>query len=127
MNLVFDPVFDEVELNGVEAELARVAAVVAVGEGFVGAVSSAPPGSEPLVGVEVRRTPGPGVSVLLDGPRQTLVVSGDAVAMALFADQLRVMTAAMASEEGGTHRHIQHYPGHPYLAEGSVPLMIGIP
>ncbi|MGW1998451.1 Imm32 family immunity protein [Embleya sp. NPDC001921] len=32
----------------------------------------------------------------------------------------------MAAEDGG-HRHIDHFPGHPYLVEGSHSLVIGIP
>ncbi|WP_405008443.1 hypothetical protein OHV13_33895 [Kitasatospora purpeofusca] len=37
------------------------------------------------------------------------------------------MTAAMAVEEGGGDRLIDHFPGRPYLVEGSVRLVVGIP
>lgn len=127
MILVFDPVFDEVELTGSAAELASLAAAVAAGEGHIDAVPAATPDGEVLAGVEVRRVPGPGVSISLDSQRQILVIGGDPAAMALFADNLDAMTTAMAAEDGGGHRHIDHYPGHPYLVEGSVPLVIGIP
>ncbi|MFJ4094189.1 hypothetical protein ACIPYS_21630 [Kitasatospora sp. NPDC089913] len=127
MLLVSDPVFGEVELTGSATELARLACAVARGEGFVGSVSATVPDGETLVGVEVREAPGPGVLIRLDSQRQILVVSGDPVARALFADNLEAMTTAMAAEEGGGHRHVDHFPGHPYLVEGSVPLVVGVP
>ncbi|MEU1289965.1 hypothetical protein [Kitasatospora sp. NPDC005856] len=128
MMLVSDPVFGEVELTGSATELARLVAAVAEGAGFIGSMSSATErDSEILAGVEVREAPGPGVSIHLDSRRQVLVISGDPVARALFADNLDAMTTAMATEEGGGHRHVDHFPGHPYLVEGSMPLVVGIP
>ncbi|MEV0188206.1 hypothetical protein AB0I39_06675 [Kitasatospora purpeofusca] len=127
MLLVSDPVFGEVELTGSATELARLAGAVARGEGFVGSVSATVPDGESLVGVEVREAPGPGVLIHLDSQSQILVVGGDPVARALFADNLEAMTTAMAAEEGGGHRHVEHFPGHPYLVEGSVPLVVGVP
>lgn len=127
MILVSDPVFDEVELTGSATELARLARAVAEGAGFISSTSLPPPGSETLAGVEVREAPGPGVSIHLDSQRQILVISGDLVARGLFADNLDAMITAMAGVDGGGHRHIDHCPGHPYLVEGSMPLVVGIP
>ncbi|MEV7216459.1 hypothetical protein AB0O31_25630 [Kitasatospora cineracea] len=125
--LVFDPVFEEVELTGSAAELARLAGAVAEGAGFIGSAPVAVPDRETLAGVEVGEAHGPGVAIRLDSPRRVLVISGDPAARARFADNLAAMTAAMADETGGGHRHVEHFPGHPYLAEGSVPLVVGIP
>lgn len=127
MILVSAPVFDEVELTGSATELARLAGAVAEGEGFISSAPATAPDGEILAGVEVREAPGPGVLIHLDLQRQTLVISGDSVARALFADNLDAMTTAMAAEDGGGHRHIDHFPGHPYLVEGSMPLVVGIP
>ncbi|MFB8239619.1 hypothetical protein ACFC58_23995 [Kitasatospora purpeofusca] len=127
MNIVFDPVFDEVELAGSAAELARLVAAVAGGKEFVAADPVAAPDGESLAGVEIEGAPGPGVLIGLDSRRRMLVVSGDPVARTRFADQLAAMTAAMAVEAGGGHRHIDYCPGHPYLVEGSVRLVVGMP
>ncbi|WP_443046778.1 Imm32 family immunity protein [Streptomyces sp. NBC_00247] len=70
-------------------------------------------GSEALTGAEVREAPGPGVLIPLDSQRQILVISGDPVAMALFAGNLDAMATAMADVDGGGHRHIDHFPGIP--------------
>jgi hypothetical protein len=127
MILVSDPIFGEVELTGSATELARLAGAVAEGEGFISSASATALDSETLAGVEVREAPGPGVLIHLDSQRRILVISGDPVAMALFADNLDAMTTVMAAVDGGGHRHIDHFPGHPYLVEGSMPLVVGIP
>ncbi|MFD9824513.1 Imm32 family immunity protein [Streptomyces violascens] len=127
MILVSDPVFGEVELTGSVKELARLAGAVAEGEGFISSVAATAPDRESLAGGEVRQAPGPGVLIHLDSPRRILVISGDPVARALFADNLDAMTTAMAAVDGGGHRHIDHFARHPYLVEGSMPLVVGIP
>ncbi|MGW0856181.1 Imm32 family immunity protein [Streptomyces sp. NPDC002690] len=127
MILVSDPIFGEVELTGSAIELARLAGAVAEGAGFISSVSATALGGEVLTGVEVREASGPGVLIHLDSQRQILVISGDPVAMALFAGNLDAMATAMADVDGGGHRHIDHFPGHPYLVEGSMPLVVGIP
>ncbi|WP_329492660.1 hypothetical protein [Kitasatospora herbaricolor] len=121
MRLICDPVCGEVDLTASAEELNRLADAVAEGEGLL---SSAPsPGNDALVGIEVEKTAGPGVLVHLDSERQVLVISGDAAGRVVLADNLR----GMASADDGGHLHIDYFPGHFYLAEGSLPLVVNSP
>jgi len=121
VRLICDPVYGEVDLTASAEELNRLADAVAEGEGLL---SSAPsPGSNALAGIEVKNTAGPGVLVHLDSERQVLVISGDAAGRAVLADNLR----GMASTDDGGHLHIDYFPGHFYLAEGSLPLVVNSP
>ncbi|WP_233571193.1 hypothetical protein [Nocardiopsis sp. Huas11] len=115
-----DTACDEVDLKASALELRRLADAVAKGEGLLGARA---PTAGALAGVEVERTPGPGVLIHLDSARRILVISGDAAGRAVLADMIR----DMASAEDGGHLHIDYYPGHFYLAEGSVPLVVNSP
>jgi hypothetical protein len=121
MRLVFDPVFSEVILMASAEELSRLAGAVADGEGLLS--STASPGSSDLTGAEVKKTSGPRVLVRLDPERQILVISGDCAGRAVLADNL----LSMASAEDGGHLHVDHFPGHFYLAEGSLPLVVNSP
>lgn len=121
VRLVRDPVYGEVDLAASADELNRLADALAAGEGLLSSVSA--PGSRTLAGVEVGSTPGPGVLIGLDTRRQLLVISGDDDARAVLAANLR----GMAAEQDGGHLHIDYHPGHFYLAEGSVPLVVRSP
>lgn len=121
MRLVCDPVYGEVDLTASAEELNRLADAVAEGEGLL---SSAPsPGSSVLAGIEIKKAAGPGVLVHLDSERQVLVISGDTAGRVVLADNLR----GMASAEDGNHLHIDYFPGHFYLVEGSLPLVVNSP
>jgi hypothetical protein len=74
-----------------------------------------------VTAVRVTGTTGPGVRV--DVSRNTLLISGDAEARAVLADNLR----GVAAMEDGGHLHVDHFPDHPYLAAGSVPLVVESP
>ena len=121
MRLVRDPLFSEVDLMASAEELSRLAGAVADGEGLLS--STASPGSNALAGVEVKKTSGPGVLIRLDPERQILVISGDSASRAVLADNL----LSMASAEDGGHLHVDYFPGHFYLAEGSLSLVISSP
>ncbi|WP_405015041.1 hypothetical protein [Kitasatospora sp. NBC_01539] len=121
MRLVCDPVHGDVDLTASAEELTRLAVAVATGEGRLG--STASPGGNALAGVEVKGTSSPGVLVRLDPERQILVISGDPAGRAVLADNLH----AMASAEDGGHLHVDYFPGHFYLAEGSLPLVVNTP
>ena len=121
MRLVCDPVSSEVDLQASAEELSRLAVAVADGEGVLRSAVS--PGSNDLAGVEVKKTSGPGVLIRLDPERQILVISGDSAGRAVLADNL----LSMASAEGGGHLHVDYFPGHFYLAEGSLSLIINSP
>lgn len=51
------------------------------------------------------------------------MISGDPAGRAVLARNLRAMAAA----ENGGHLHIDYFPGHFYLAEGSLPLVVNSP
>ncbi|MEW2357517.1 hypothetical protein [Spirillospora sp. NPDC029432] len=121
MRLVFDPVSGGVDVTGSAEELAELAHAVTEGEGFVGSTPSLD--GDTLAGIEVRKAPGTGVLIELDASRQVLVISGDPGARAILADNLE----AMATAEDGGHLHIDHFPEHPYLLEGSVPIVVSSP
>ncbi|MEE1671279.1 hypothetical protein RCR19_38180 [Streptomyces sp. WAC07094] len=121
VRLVPDPVLGEVDLTASAEELAGLANAVTEGEGFIG--SASPLAGEALAGIEVRNTSGPGVRIEFDTSRQVLVISGDFGARAILAENLQAMTTA---EDGG-HLHIDYFPEHPYLVEGSVPIVVNSP
>ncbi|KJY28083.1 hypothetical protein [Streptomyces sp. NRRL S-495] len=121
MRLICDPVHGEVDLTASAEELNRLAAAVAEGEGLLSSTPSA--GSDALTGIEVKKTAGPGVLVRLDSERQVLVISGDSAGRTVLAENLR----GIASAEDGGHLHIDYFPGHFYLAEGSLPLVVNSP
>ncbi|MGW2869404.1 MULTISPECIES: Imm32 family immunity protein [unclassified Kitasatospora] len=121
MRLVSDPVYGEVDLTASAEELNRLADAVAEGKGLL--ISTPSPATDALAGIEVKGTAGPGVLVHLDSERQFLVISGDSAGRAVLADNLR----GMASAEDGGHLHIDYFPGHFYLAEGSLPLVVNSP
>jgi hypothetical protein len=121
VRLVCDPPFTEVTLMASAAELSRLAGAVANGEGLLS--STASPGGNDLAGVEVKSASGPGILIHLDPERQILVISGDCAGRAGLADNL----LSMASAEGGGHLHVDYFPGHFYLAEGSLSLVVSSP
>lgn len=121
MKLVRDPVFGEVDLTASAEELDRLASAVSDGAGLFSSTSV--PGSNSLAGIAIKEGPGPGVRIYLDAPQHVLVISGDEAARAVLAANLRAMAAA---EDGG-HLHIDYFPDHPYLAEGSISLVVSSP
>ena len=121
MRLVCDPLFNEVVLLASAEELSRLARAVAEGEGLLSSMAS--PGSNDLVGAEVKKTSGPGVLIRLNPERQILVISGDSAGRAVLADNL----LSMASAQDGGHLHVDYFPGHFYLAEGSLSLVVNSP
>ena len=121
MKLVRDPVYGEVDLTASAQELDRLASAVSDGDGLFSCSSA--PGGDYLAGVMVTKSSGPGVRIHLDAPHQVLVISGDEVGRAVLAGNLHAMAAA---DDGG-HLHIDYFPDHPYLVEGSVPLVVNSP
>ncbi|MDQ0682408.1 hypothetical protein QF032_001456 [Streptomyces achromogenes] len=121
MRLISDAGYSEVILSASAEELTRLATAVAQGDGIVRSDTS--PGSYTLAGVAVEGTHGPGVLIRRDAGRQFLVISGDLAGRAVLAHNLR----EMATAEDGGHLHVDHFPGHHYLAEGSLPLVVESP
>ena len=121
MRLVCDPLLSEVVLMASAEELSRLAGAVADGEGLLSSMDS--PDSSDLAGVEVKKTSGPGVLIRLNPERQILVISGDSAGRAVLADNL----LSMASAQDGGHLHVDYFPGHFYVAEGSLSLVVNTP
>ncbi|MFF4727225.1 hypothetical protein ACFY3M_18105 [Streptomyces mirabilis] len=121
MRVVSDHGSAEVDLSASAEELTWLASAVARGEGLLSSTSS--PDSDALAGVEVLKSSGPGVLIRRDAERQILVISGDSAGRAVLAENLR----ALATDEDGGHLHIDYFPGHFYLAEGSLPLVVNSP
>ncbi|MCO5974365.1 Imm32 family immunity protein [Actinoallomurus soli] len=122
MRIVSYPPFGEVHLSATAMELLRLAELVVTGEGSLSWESEpAEPGS--LTAVEVAQETGPGVRIHVDTARRVLVISGNADARGILADNL----SDMAQMEDGGHLHVDYFPDHPYLAAGSVPLVVDSP
>ncbi|KDN87603.1 Imm32 family immunity protein [Kitasatospora cheerisanensis] len=117
MRLTGDPGYGEIDVEGTAEELAALAAAVAAGTGRLAVTG---PG---LTAVEVTATDGPGVLTRVDAGGRVLAIEGDAPARAVLAANLR----AMADADDGGHLHLDPHPGHPYLTEDSVPLLVNSP
>ncbi|SNX65851.1 hypothetical protein SAMN06272735_7691 [Streptomyces sp. TLI_55] len=117
------PASGEVDLSAPATELHRLARALAQGEGLLWTMAGPDGDDRVLAGVEVRDTPGSAVRIALDPARRVLLIGGDSDSRALFAANLRVM----ADAEDGGHLHVDHFPDHPYLAEGSLPLVVNSP
>ncbi|MFJ8443539.1 Imm32 family immunity protein [Kitasatospora griseola] len=117
MKLSWDSRCDEVDIAGTAEELTALAAVVTAGEGHLAVEDGE------LAGIETVGTDGPGVMIRVDAARRVLAISGDADGREVLAEGLR----DMASADDGGHWHIDHYPGHAWLAEGSVALVVNSP
>ncbi|AZP22149.1 hypothetical protein ACIGMX_03505 [Streptomyces aquilus] len=117
------PASGEVDLSAPAAELHRLARAVAEGAGVLWTTTGPDGDDGTLAGVEIRDTPGPGVRVTVDPARRVLLIDGDGDARALLAANLR----NMADADDGGHLHVDHFPDHPYLAEGSLPLVVNSP
>lgn len=123
MKIEFDPSYALGDVSGSAEDLNLLARVVAEGEGVIDLPSSAATGRHDLTGVDVRDTPGPGVLLHLDASRRVLVISGDGPARTVLADNLR----EMAELDDGGHLHIEYFPDHFFLAEGSLALVVNSP
>jgi hypothetical protein len=122
MRIVSEPVFGEVDLRATETELARLADLVTAGEGSL-TCASEPAEPNALTAVEITQTTDPGVRIHVDAARRILVISGEPAARAILAANLN----GMAQMEDGGHLHVDYFPGHPYLAAGSVQLIVNSP
>ncbi|MEH1056573.1 hypothetical protein V6U89_15325 [Micromonospora sp. CPCC 206171] len=122
MKILFYPAFRELDLSGSSADYHRLADVIAAGAGTrATAGGGSGDGEVALAAVEVAAVPGR--AVLIEVAAGRLRVSGDPAKLAVLAENVR----AMADAEDGGHLHVEYHPGHWYLAEGSVPLVVNSP
>ena len=114
----------EVEITGTAEELVQLAEHVrAVRTLSLQADHDPAPYAQCLTAVETHDTDAK-VSITIDPSRRTLVITGDAASRDLLARNVEKMWEATDS---GGHLHIEHYPGHPYLADGSGTLVLAKP
>jgi hypothetical protein len=125
MKILFYPPTREVDLNGNASELGRLAVLVAAGAGAHEAedVSGDIAGEVALTTVQVRAVPDSAVLLSADVAKRSLCIVGDLKRLGVLAANLRE-TAEM--QDGG-HLHVDHFPGHLYLAPGSISLVVNSP
>ncbi|MFF3211808.1 hypothetical protein ACFYYB_14245 [Streptomyces sp. NPDC002886] len=125
MRVLFFPGEGGVDLSGSASELVAVARALSAGGGVTEASASTEPsfGGTELTSVEVLARSGSGVRVGVDPARRALLIEGDRTALGALADELR----STAEMEDGGHQHIEYYPGHDYLAAGSLAMVLNSP
>jgi hypothetical protein len=123
MKVMLDRPTGQVDLSCDRAGLSGLAALVASGTGtMAGEEATSPWGETPLTRIAVR-TEGDRVLITADAATRTLTITGA-------REHLRVLAEILADVAGATdggHVHIEHYPDHPYLAEGAAPLVVSSP
>ncbi|MEV0030639.1 hypothetical protein [Nocardia sp. NPDC050793] len=104
-----------VDVSGSAEEFEGLAAVVARGDGTFE--------TEGLAAVEVRSDAGRRLLIQVVEQRRVLLLVGDRVSRALFAEDLR----GVGSMTDGGHQHIEYYEDFGYLRKGSAPLVLNSP
>ena len=111
----------EVEVSGTRAGLLALAGVLRSGGDLALApVADPAPYDRALVRLGVRLRRAGRVRVSVDGG--VLVVEGGPEAIAVLAENVEGFAAE--ADDPRHHLHIEYFPGHFYLAEGSAPLVL---
>ncbi|WP_330290041.1 Imm32 family immunity protein [Streptomyces sp. NBC_00576] len=114
----------ELELSGTRSELLTLGRELRKGHGEIPLekVSDPFPYNRSLSRMSVRRASGK-VMISSSGDSESLDVRGGPEALALLADNIE----GFASEaDADDHLHVDHYPDHDYLAEGSGSVVVSI-
>ncbi|MFI5730777.1 hypothetical protein ACIA49_11700 [Kribbella sp. NPDC051587] len=125
MRILFLPAESGLDVSGAAAELRDLALVLIAGEGCVETTASDEPsfGGTELASVEVVTTSGPGVRIRVDSEHSVLLIEGDRPGLTALADEVR----SIAEMADGGHQHIEYFPGHDYLAAGSLAMVVNSP
>lgn len=125
MRVLFFPSESGVDLSGSASELVGLALTLSTGMGITEASASAEPsfGGTELTSVEVLVRSGTGVRIGVDSEHRALLIEGDRMGLSALADEMR----SMAEMNDGGHQHIEYYPGHYYLAAGSLAMVVNSP
>ncbi|MGW2278479.1 Imm32 family immunity protein [Streptomyces sp. NPDC001770] len=125
MRVLFCPGDSGVDVSGGASELVRLALALAAGEGCVETSASAEPcfGGTQLASVEVVNAGGPGVCLSVGVEHRGLLIKGDRPGLTALAGDVR----SMAETDDGGHCHIEYFPGHSYLAAGSLAMVVNSP
>lgn len=123
MKVMFHPPSGQVDLASTRAGLRKLAALLASGSGtMAGEQATSPWGEIPLARIAVG-TSRSRVLVSVDAAARTLSVTGAPEHLNVLAEIVDDLAAATA----GGHVHVEHYPDHPYLQEGSFSLILNSP
>ncbi|MEU1350370.1 hypothetical protein [Streptomyces sp. NPDC005795] len=125
MRVWFLPDGSGVDVSGGTTELVVMARALVAGKGCVETTASAEAsfGGTELASVEVVSTNGPGALIRVDMEHRVLFIEGDRLGLTALADEVR----SIAEMNDGGHQHIEYFPGHYYLAAGSVPMVVTSP
>jgi hypothetical protein len=113
----------EAALSGKAAEYNEFAAILERGHGSLELDQAADvtPYDSALSAIDVDESDGDAVFILVDRDRSRLAVRGPKRLLSVLADVVR--DAATSGDPEG-HVHVEYFPGHYYLGEGSVSLTI---
>ncbi|MFK4598258.1 Imm32 family immunity protein [Streptomyces pristinaespiralis] len=114
----------ETELSGTRSELLALGQWLRSGQGEMSAATVANPypygRSLPRIGL--RRADGK-VRIAPSGDGESLEIQGGAQALALLADNVEGFALEADQDD---HLHVDYFPDHDYLADGSDSLVIGM-
>ncbi|GII31474.1 Imm32 family immunity protein [Planotetraspora mira] len=125
MKILFFTSTGEIDLSADRAALRHLAELLTRGSGSM-AAEIAPDtvvGQTVLTDVRVDTVDGQSVLVAAVPESRSLSIAGARGALKLLADNI----LALAESNDGGHLHIDFYPDHAYLAEGSAPLVVNSP
>ncbi|HEV7974235.1 Imm32 family immunity protein [Amycolatopsis sp.] len=110
-------------LSGDAAEYAELVIVLERGHGSIALdrIADPKPYDTALSAIEVRESDDEAVLISVDRERETLVARGPKPLLSVLAELVRD-AAASGDPEG--HVHVEYFPGHFYLGEGSESLTI---
>lgn len=114
----------EIELSGTRSELLRLVRDLRTGQGEIhlSKVENPFPYDSSLSRIEFRKSSGKvKVSSLSEG--ETLELQGGLESLGLLADNIEGFALEAAEDD---HLHVDYFPEHDYLAEGSGSLVVGI-
>ena len=126
MQLLWHTTRGEVDMSGTAEDYEALAALIHTGHGTHAAASSpaaAAAGVVALREIRVSTIADQAVLITVNSDDSSLQVTGDATRLNVLADNL---LACAGAEEGG-HQHVEYFPEHFYLAEGSAALIINSP
>ena len=114
----------EMEISGTRSELLALGRKLRGGRGEISLpeVSDPSPYDRPLSRIEFRRASGK-VRLSSSGEGEVLAVRGGLESLALLADNIEGF--ALGADRG-CHLHVDYFPAHDYLAEGSESLVVCI-
>jgi hypothetical protein len=115
---------EELELSGTPVELLALGQKLRSGEGEspLMQVSDPFPYSRSLLWIEIRRASGK-IKIWCSGDGESLHVEGDLKSLSLFADNIEGFAL---EADRSDHLHVDYYPEHDYLDEGSGSLVVAI-